>query len=531
MPPPGMSVPRSTADRARDILAGVDVAAELDFDAVASLSRDTSSADQLQLTVSVVLPPAVPSPVRLAFGLLDETGTLRSGTVDVPEAAPGPRRATVAIAVAPGWHRLTLVAQDGTDRLGSLTQAVHARLRSVGGYAAADPRVLWRADTEIWQMLGGEALPEGAVVAASVFELYPDTPGREAPPPLSLRLEDEAGREVATRMITPTPMGQGWRLSSEVRLEGLSPGTYVFKLDTALIDSGAGPLTLRFRKGAPVGAASVAAGPPPPPLPSPEDLVSLFRAGVRDNWPRFATEDLLVPDLLMPQLKALAGSRALPAALVNTTGDAWWTAVRTTGTQRTVVGLAARGLTALHGGDARTAQTHLRDAMAESPSSIAARRLLGIAYAAAGRDDGAAGIWSGAIAPRTDDPRWSVAFAEVLGRVGDYKAALETLREMPGEPSGRRANRLVEALLVVGLTDEALAALVAWEAGEGREQPAARLTFYLVALRYAAVLQPNADARAIEDFRRLADRYVAAGGEYADLVTPWIQSAATIGVR
>jgi VWFA-related protein len=530
MPPPAMSVPRTIADRTRDILAGVDVAGEIDFDAIASLSRDTSSADQLQLTVSLVLPPDMPSPVRVAFGLLDGGGTLRSGTIDVPEAAGGPRRATVAIAVAPGWHRLTLVAQDGNARLGSRARAVHARLRSVGGYAVADPRVLWRADTETWQVLGGEALPEAAVVAASVFELYPDAPGREAPPPLALRLEDEAGREVATRMITPTPVGQGWRLSSEVRLDGLAPGEYLFRLDTALIDDRAGPLTLRFRKSGPA-AASVAAGPAPPPLPNPADLINLFRAGVRDNWPRFAPGDLLEPDLLTPQLKALAGARPLPAALVTATGEAWWAALRATAAQRTVVGLAARGLTALHSGDTRAAQMHLRDIMADSPSSIAARRLLGIAYAAAGRDDGAAGIWSGAIEPRTDDPRWSVAFAEALGRVGDFKVALETLRGMPGEPSGRRADRLVEALLVVGLTDEALAALVTWEAGEGREQPAARLTFYLVALRYAAALQPTADARAIDEFRHLADRYVTAGGEYADLVAPWIQSAAALQVR
>jgi VWFA-related protein len=533
LPPPGMSAPRTTADRTRDILAGVDTAGEIDFDAVTSLSRDTSSADQLQLTVSLVLPRDMPSPVRVAFGLLDATGTLRSGTIDVPDAERGPRRSAVAIAVAPGWHRLTLVAQDGNERLGSRAQAVHARLRSIGGYAAADPRVLWRADTETWNMPGGEALPDAAVVAASVFELYPDVPGGEAPPPLPLRLEDQSGLEVATRMITPTPVGQGWRLSSEVRLDGLAPGEYVFRLDTALIDAGAGPLTLRFRKGttAAAPAASAAPRPAPTPLPNPADLVNLFRAGVRDNWPRFAPEDLLVSDLLIPQLKTLAGSRPLPAALVNATGNAWWAALRATAAQRTVVGLAARGLTALHDGDPRAAQSHLRDAMAGSPSSMAARRLLGIAYAAAGRDDGAAGIWSGAIEARTDDPRWSVAFAEALGRVGDYKAALETLRAMPGEPSGRRADRLVEALLVVGLTDEALAALVAWETGEGRERPAARLTFYLVALRYAAALQPAADARAIDDFRRLADRYVAAGGEYADLVAPWIQSAASLGAR
>src|SRR5690606_26784163 len=70
MPPPAMSAPRTTAERTRDILAGVDVAADIGFDAVASLSRDTS-ADQLELTISLVFPDELRSPVRVAFGLLD----------------------------------------------------------------------------------------------------------------------------------------------------------------------------------------------------------------------------------------------------------------------------------------------------------------------------------------------------------------------------------------------------------------------------------------------------------------------------
>ena len=118
-------------------------------------------------------------PVRVSFGLLDETGTLRSGTIDVPEVTGGPRRASAAIAVAPGWHRLTLVAEDGQGRLGSLTRAVQARLREVGDFTLAEPRVLWRADTDTWQMLGGDTLPDDARVAAAVFELYPGAADRE----------------------------------------------------------------------------------------------------------------------------------------------------------------------------------------------------------------------------------------------------------------------------------------------------------------------------------------------------------------
>jgi VWFA-related protein len=532
MPPAGMSAPRTTADRTRDILAGVDVAGDIDFDATASLARDASSADQLLLTVSLVLPQALTSPVRVEFGLLDETGTLRFGTIDVPDVADGDRRTSVSIAVAPGWHRLTLVAEDGQAHLGSLARAVHARLRSIGGYSVADPRLLWRAEggADSWQMLGGDTLPEDAVVAASVFELYPDAPGRQ-PPPLPLRLEDETGREVATQMLTPTSAGQGWRLLSEVRLDGLAPGGYVFTLDTRLLDDAAGPLSLRFRKTTAAAAESLAGRPAPPPLPNVADLLNLFRAGVRDNWPRYAPEDLLAPDLLMPQLKALAGSRALPAALVNATGDAWWTSLRTLTKQPGAVGLAARGLTALRDGDARAAESHLREVVAASPTSTASRRLLGVAFAASGRDDAAAGVWSLAMNERTVDPRWTLAFAEALGRTGDYRASLDMLRRIPGEPSGRHALRTVEALMVIGLMDEAMAALVAWESGEGREQPAGRQMFYLVALRYAAALQLSADARAIDDFRRAADRYVTAGGEYADMVAPWIQSTAALEAR
>ena len=304
--PARTSALRTPADRTRDILVGMEVAGDITFHAVTSLSRETSSTDQLQLTISLVVPQDLPTPVRVTFGLLDETGTVRFSTIDVPDADSGPRRASAAIAVAPGWHRLTLVAEDGTQRLGSLSHAVFAKLRTVGGWTVADPRVLWRADANTWQMLGGEALPEDAVVAASVFDLYPDASGRE-PPPLTLRLENEAGRDVATQTLTPTSVGQGWRYSSEVRLDGLAPDEYVFRLDTTSLGDGAGPLALRFRKATPAVDTSPAAAPPLPPLPNAADLLNLFRAGVRDNWPRFTSGDLLVPDLLSPQVKALAG--------------------------------------------------------------------------------------------------------------------------------------------------------------------------------------------------------------------------------
>ncbi len=522
-PPAGTAPPRTTEERTRDILAGVDVAADIDIDATTTLSRDSASDDHFQLTVSVVLRQDLPSPVRVAFGLLDETGTVRFSTVDVPDAVDDARRTSVSIPVAPGWHRLTLVAQDGNERLGSLSRAVHARLRTIGAYAVAEPRVMWRTGADAWQVLGDDVLPEGAVVAASVFDLYPDAPGRE-PPPMPLRLEDDAGREVAVQTITPARTDQGWRLSGEVRLDGLAPGEYVFRLDTTALEDGSGSLAVRVRK----TTAATATRPAPPPLPAAADVLNLFRAGVRDNWPRSAREDLLVPELLTPQLKALAGSRPLPAALLNGTGDAWWTALRALAKQTGAAGLAARGLTALHDEDASAAESHLRDAVAASPTSNAARRLLGVAFAASGRDDAATGVWSLAAGERTADPRWTLAFAEALGRVGDYRAALDMLRQMPGEPADRRLHRLVEALMVVGLMDEAERALVAWEAGDGRDQPAGRLTFYLVALRFIAALQPSADAQALDAFRRAADRYVAAGGEYANIVTPWLQSAVAL---
>ena len=221
----------------------------------------------------------------------------------------------------------------------------------------------------------------------------------------------------------------------------------------------------------------------------------------------------------------------MPPALATATGDDWWTALRVLSKQSSTTGLAARGLIALRDGDSRVAESHLRDAVAASPSSIPLRRLLGIAYAASGRDEAAAGVWSLAPADRTADPRWSLAFAEALGRTGDYRAALDQLRQVPGDPTGGRAHRIIESLIVIGLMDDALVALTAWEAGEGREQPAARPTFYLVALRYAAALQPSADAGAIDAFRLLADRYVTAGGEYADVVAPWLQSVAALQAK
>lgn len=524
-PPAGLATPRSVEDRARDILAGVDVASDIPLDATTTVSGDAAGPQQVLLTVNVELPAELPPPVRLTFGLLDDSGTIRHGTTDVTgESTDGRQRTSVTIPVAPGWRRLTLVAEDGDGRLGSFSRGVHARLRTIGAFAAAEPRLLWRSDTTEWQLLDSDTVPDTAIAVASLFELYADTPAAR-PPALSLRLDDGTGREVASQTLTPTSQGDGWRLSGEVRITSLEPGTYTFRLDTSRIAADAPPLTVRLRKTSPATA------PPPPPLPAAADVVNLFRAGVRDNWPRATPEDLLVPELLTPQLQGLAGPRSLPAAVLAATGDAWWTALAALAKQSGTVALAARGLTALHTGDARTAETHLRDVVSASPTSNEARRLLGLAFALAGRDDAATGVWSLAAGERGADTRWTLSFVEALGRTGDYRYALELLEGIPGAPAGRHLERLVEALIIVGRTNDATAALTMWEAGEGREQTGARLMFYLVALRFAAALAPAADAQAVAEFRRVADRYVAAGGEYAPIVTPWLQSAVALDRR
>lgn len=523
-PPAGLTTPRTSEERQRDILAGVDAASEIDIDVSTALALDPASADRLQLMVGLTVPRAVTPPVRAWVGVLDGSGNVRVGATEMVGAA-GAQRTSLSIDLEPGWHRVTVLVGDAEGRLGSVALPVLGRLRSLAGYILAEPRLLWRADASGWEMLAGGNLPEEAVAAAAIYELYAEPDRR--PPALTLHLEDESGRELASQALTPTLTDQGWRFSSEIRPAGLEPGAYAFRLDTTPLSPGASPLVVRFRKTTAADPSAAAAARPA--LPDVADLLNLFRAAVRDDWPRFTADDLLVPDLLTPQLQALAGSRGLPAALTSASGEAWWKTLRSVGSPGTALGLAARGLAALHDGDARTAEAQLRDAASAGPASPVARRLLGLAHAAAGRDDAAAGVWSLGAMEKAGDERWTVAYAEALGRAGDFAAALQVLRGIPEPRSTPTTHRLIDALVIVGQLDEATTLLRAWEASGGAEQPASRLAFYLVALRYAAVIESGADGAALDEFRRTAGRYVAADGEFADMVGTWIQSTAGLG--
>lgn len=123
----------------------------------------------------------------------------------------------------------------------------------------------------------------------------------------------------------------------------------------------------------------------------------------------------------------------------------------------------ARAATALRGGDAATAVTHLKTAAALAPERGEIRRLLGRAYAAADEDAPALEAFNTAIRLAPDDERARLDLAELLTKRRRLSEAAEVLRAtlaaMPR--SGRARYALARVYQRQGLYEDAIRELQA----------------------------------------------------------------------
>lgn len=121
-------------------------------------------------------------------------------------------------------------------------------------------------------------------------------------------------------------------------------------------------------------------------------------------------------------------------------------------------GRAAKGVAALRQGLASDAVSDLEAAVAAAPSSSEARRLLGLAHAAAGNVDASLKGLAEAIRLAPEDERAHVALGRVLAEAGRLQEAervlLDTLRLLPA--SGRARWALADLYELVGRRADAI---------------------------------------------------------------------------
>ena len=168
---------------------------------VGTAVRRGSGSAPIDLAVNVMIPASAAGPLTTMFGLVDESGAMKSGRKVVAAPSDGDAyRLAFSLPVSPGIYKLRFAAADASGSVGSLETVVAAKLATMGPFQVSDLLTSWTGADGTRQFLGFEDLPAGVKTINAILELYPTSgasasarDARPAPEDVQVRLGLYAG--------------------------------------------------------------------------------------------------------------------------------------------------------------------------------------------------------------------------------------------------------------------------------------------------------------------------------------------------
>jgi len=226
---------------------------------VGTALRRGSGSGPIDLAVNVMIPASATGPLTTMFGLVDESGAMKSGRKVV--AAPldgGAYRLAFALPVSPGSYKLRFAVADATGAVGSVETAVAARLATMGPFQVSDLLTSWTGADGTPQFLGIEDLPAGVKTINAILELYPAVganaaarDARPSPEDVQVRLGLYAGRRsqpLAEKDVVPSRTGGILRAEAPFSVDTLEPGAYVLRATVLVAGKKIGTARVSLRK-------------------------------------------------------------------------------------------------------------------------------------------------------------------------------------------------------------------------------------------------------------------------------------------
>ena len=212
-----------------------------------------ASAGQVDLGVGLDVPSTVAGPLTMSFGLVSETGELRTGTR--PLAVPSDKtnyRLTFPLPVAPGAYRLRFAVTDATGSVGSIDVPVKAQLLKIGDLGASDVLTWWTDASGKAQFLALDEVPANVGALGAGIELYPQ-PGAAFPSNVKVKMSLIPAGKVAPvleREVTPLSAADMLRAETLLPLADISAGSYTLRA-TVSVDgkvTGTAAVVIRVRR-------------------------------------------------------------------------------------------------------------------------------------------------------------------------------------------------------------------------------------------------------------------------------------------
>ena len=225
-----------------------------------ALRRGSGSAP-IDLAVNVVIPASARGPLTTMFGLVDESGAMKSGRKVVAAPLDGDAyRLAFSLPVSPGIYKLRFAAADATGSVGSLETVVAAKLAAMGPFQVSDLLASWTGADGTPQFLGIEDLPTGARTINAILELYPAIgasasarDARPSPENVRVRLALYAGSQsqpLAEKDVMPDRSGGTLRAEAPFSVDTLEPGLYVLRATVLVAGKRVGTTRVSLRKSA-----------------------------------------------------------------------------------------------------------------------------------------------------------------------------------------------------------------------------------------------------------------------------------------
>ena len=513
----GAEARRTPEEHLTDALRSPFAVAELPLRATTFVTQDPSS-DKVRLMVAaeVGTPGTPPADYALGYALFDRDGKAvaafseRKTLARADDRENAPLEYQTATLVDPGTYYLRIAAVDGEGRRGSVIHQVNAWQMAGEPFAFGDLFVGNLPDGGLQVKPGVEPHVDSGTIAA-FMELYTSTPGalKAAEVTFEIASNQDAPPLVTGRAAMIGDAGATRRVAqAAVDAAALPPGRYIARAKIA-------------REGAPAGVLFrpfVLGTLRPGTIVNPTGPINLGRIA------KFDRSAVAAPAVVGAMLDAIAAEKptlksALTEARAGRLGPAALEAL-TAGDQP--VAQFLRGLDFYLKGQLDQAATQLNIAAGPRREFWPAALYLGAAFAEAGKDQEAAGIWQLALGSEARPAQAYTLLADARFRSNQPAAVVDVLKpaydRTPDDPG--IARRLGLAYVVTGRFAEAVPVLDRYLAQNTTDQDAlfaAVLSTYEMHTR-AKTLATDADRVKL---KRYASAYK---GEQQALIARYLQS-------
>lgn len=410
-----------------------------------------SDKSRLMIAAEVGQPGGEAEEYTVGYVLLDDTGAVVSGNADkrtltVPGGSPNsPRDYLAELLVEPGNYSLRFGVVDPTGRRGGVIRDINAWKLGGEEFALGDlligdagsdgrgnirpgvePRVTGNLAAFLEMYSTSPEILDGSTVTFEIADDQ-DTPALLSTPAEVLKSEDPA-RRVVQGLISPSMLPPGRYVARARVMRGTSIAGLLAR--PFVVDAAGGPAASPFLRGN-VGRFD-------PKVMLQRDLLNTMIDGVLKRS----------PELKGPVAEAKAGRYGAAALDALVAGDQ-------------VAAAFFKGLEWYTKGQLNEAVTQLALAAGPRRDFFPAAFYLGAAYAAAGRDREAAGIWQLALGNEPRPPVAYIVLADARLRDGQADAVVDVLKAaQQRNPDDDDINqRLTAAYLMTGRYAEALPVL------------------------------------------------------------------------